>query len=348
MKLQYVHWDNFRYLTGLDKSFARVVNDVLALGDKGASGALSALMRGLQSGGSFTAPLPPFILVIQYDEVSHEYGYHAEPFSDRKYTEAYKEGLERYGDGQPGWVLMLVIKNGDRRAIISVPLPAILRTMRDLTGQHQVYSHTFTTDEAGEVLSGCSYIGVTKRGWRTRWAEHLAAANRGSRYRFHEAIRHWSGRAMTVTHSVIGIGLSEAETMAMEEQTVGFETLYPKGLNMIPGGYAGLKYLRQIGAAGAHERVTPDSKHEIVNRFFETASRRGLPNPLAAANWCDPTYAEKVICTGDDRLKPDQIRNARFLASIGKTAAQVATEIGARNVPQVQRLLSGSTYSRVA
>lgn len=348
MKLQYVHWDNFRYLTGLDKSFAHVVNDILALGDKGAEGALSKLMRGLQSGGSFAAPLPPFILTIEHDEVSQEYGYRADPISDPKFTELYSQGRERYGDKQPGWVLMLVVKNGDRRAIVSVPLAAVLRTMRDLTGQHQVYSHAFTTDDVGEVIPDCTYIGVTKRGWRTRWSEHVASANRGSRYRFHQAIRHWSGRAMTVMHCVIGVGMSEADAMAMEEQTVGFETLYPQGLNMIPGGYAGLKYLRQIGAAGAHERVTPDSKQDIVNRFFETASRRGLPNPLAAANWCDPAYAEKVICAGEDRLKPDQIRNARFLSSLGKTAAEVATEIGARNVPQVQRLLSGSTYSRVA
>jgi hypothetical protein len=42
--------------------------------------------------------------------------------------------------------------------------------------------------------------------------------------------------------------------MKIEEQFAD-ETLYPKGLNMIPGGYAGLAYLQKIGAVAARERV---------------------------------------------------------------------------------------------
>lgn len=349
MKLQYVHWDNFRFLTGLDKQFAHVVNDILEEGDTDTSGEISALMRGMKSRASFRVDLPPFTLVVEYDEETRNYGYTAQPLTGTDPLDsAFEQGASRYGDKGGGWCLMIVLKKGERRVLITVPLPAILRTTRDISGQFQVYSHCYTHDETGANIERSTYIGVTKRGWRTRWQEHARSAERGSRYRFHQAIRHWGERARTVTHSVIAVGMSEADAMALEEKMVGFETLYPKGLNMIPGGYAGLKYLRQIGAAGSSERITPDDKQDIVNRFFETASRRGLPNPLAAANWCNPSYAEKVICAGDDRLKPDQIRNARFLASLGRSADDIVTEIGASNRPQIRRLLSGSTYSRVA
>lgn len=348
MKLHYVHWDNFRYLTGMDKKFAHVVNDVLAEADKDSGGEIAALSRGMRT-GTITANLPPFMLAVERDAETGAHSYGVFPMGGTdELDDAYAQGVERYGDKGGGWSVMLIVKSGERRSQIVVPLAAIVAGSRDVSSLHQVYSHIYVTDEDGSSIKGAAYIGVTRRGWRTRWAEHVRSAERGSRYRFHQAIRHWHDRVKVVSHHVIGVGMSEAEAMAMEEQMVGFETLYPKGLNMIPGGYAGLKYLRQTGAVGAHERVTPDDKQEVVNRFFETASRRGLPNPLAAANWCDPSYAEKVICAGDDRLKPDQIRNARFLASLGKSADVIAAEIGARNKPQVQRLLSGSTYSRVA
>jgi hypothetical protein len=349
MKLQYVNWDNFRFLTGLDKQFAHAVNDTLQEFDQGLNGELSKLMRAVVSSAPITVNIPPCSVMVQYDEETGEYARHYESFLSDRYKDALAEGHGRYGSDQMSWTLCLVIKRGERRVLIDVPIAAILRSQKDISGLHQVYSHSYVHDEAGETIPpGMAYIGVTRRGWRARWSEHVRSSERGSRYRFHQAIRHWADRALTVHHNVLACGQTEAEAMALEEQMVGLETLYPKGLNMIPGGYAGLKYLRQIGAAGANERVSADDKQDIVNRFFETASRKGLPNPLAAANWCDPSYAEKVICGADDRLKPDQIRNARFLASLGKSTDDIVSEIGARNKPQVQRLLSGSTYSRVA
>lgn len=347
MKLQYLHWDNFRFLTGLDKPFAKAVDEALALLDKRLDGELSKLIRALASASGVQVNLPPFSYMVQYDEDHREYSHHLEIFDTEKYAGALEKGSERYGQGM-AWALGVVVKRSKRRVIIELPVASVLRSVRDISDLYQVYSHSYVHDElGGNIGDGASYIGVTKRGWRTRWAEHARSAERGSRYRFHQAIRHWSDKALTVHHRVISCGQTEAEAMAMEEKMVGLETLYPKGLNMIPGGYAGLQYLRQIGAAGAGERVSPDEKQDVINRFFETASRRSQPNPLAAANWCDPSYAEKVICAGEDRLKPEQIRQARFLASLGRSKTDVATEVGAKNVAQVRRLLAGNTYSRI-
>jgi hypothetical protein len=226
-------------------------------------------------------------------------------------------------------------------------LPIYLVTHPEYFGHYHIYRHAFLTDQHGEKIENAGYTGVTKRGWRTRWAEHLRAANSGSHYRFHKAIKQWQGVATTTMHQIVGHANSEQRAMAMEERIVARDTLYPLGLNMIPGGNAGLEYLRRIGALGKNERVSPDDVQNVINRFFENTSRKGIPNPLAAANWLDPSYAEKVICAGPDRLKAQQIRDARFLSSLGHDVEVVAARVGARNVDQVRRVLAGSTYSRI-
>lgn len=241
--------------------------------------------------------------------------------------------------------ITIIVEQGGFTEITAVPLAMTSSVCRSY---YHIYSHIFQSDQCGADIDGAMYIGVTKRGWRTRWAEHLRSANTGSNYRFHKAIRQWRGIARCVRHDVLEWASTEQKAMEREERLVEVNTLYPLGLNMIPGGNAGLAYLRRIGALGKNERITVDGRQDIINRFFERASRKGLPNPLAAANWLNSDYAEKVICAGDDRLKPQQIRDARFLASLGRDADEIAAQIGARNTPQVQRLLSGETYSRIA
>lgn len=243
-----------------------------------------------------------------------------------------------------GCLRVFNLRNGLRH-ITSVPLYLLLETR---TPPYHLYRHAFLTDESGTRMGNAAYIGVTSRGWRKRWAEHLHAAKSGSHYLFHKSIRKYHGVAECETHSIVGWALSEKQAFEMEERLVAEGSLYPLGLNMVPGGNAGLAYLRRIGALGKNERVTVDGRQDIINRFFERASRKGLPNPLAAANWLNSDYAEKVICAGEDRLKPQQIRDARYFASFGRDADEIAAQIGARNADQVQRLLSGKTYSRIA
>jgi hypothetical protein len=231
--------------------------------------------------------------------------------------------------------------------ITSVPLQMVLDNAPSCFDRYQMYQHDFLIDGASESIKNACYVGITKRGWRTRWAEHVRAAKSGSHYRFHQAIRQWHGVAKAVSHAVVAVGLSERQAMAAEEEAIRRDTLYPFGLNMIPGGNSGLAYLRAIGALGTGERIAPDDRQSAINRFFERATRKGLPNPLAAANWLDASYSERVICSGPDRLKAQQIRDARFFASMGQDAAQIAPQVGARNIAQIERVLSGSTYARI-
>jgi hypothetical protein len=148
-------------------------------------------------------------------------------------------------------------------------------------------------------------------------------------------------------HAIVGCTDSERKAMDMEEHIVARDSLHPLGLNMIPGGYAGIVHLRNLNVVGKRERIGVDDVDSIINRYCERASRKGEPNLKAALNWLTPGYAEKVICTSPDRLKPQQIRDARFFASLGRDADDIATRIGARNSDQIKRLVSGQTYSRI-
>jgi hypothetical protein len=320
--------DNFRHLTGFGRDVAGYVDAVL---DK-----LSAMdprtIIDRQVGNA---------IVHLRDDGSVTYRFmplNQEQTRDTPGRSAYESAVIDTTLG------VFVDRNGFREI---TALPMYLVTNPEYFGHYHIYQHAFLNDQNGDRIVAAKYTGVTKRGWRIRWAEHLRAANAGSHYRFHKAIKQWQGTATVTMHHIIAHAASEQKAMDQEERIIARDSLYPLGLNMIPGGNAGLAYLRRIGALGKNERVSPDDVQQIINRFFESMSRKGLPNPLAAANWLDPSYAEKVICSGPDRLTAQQIRDIRFLSSLGHDVDIVKERAGARNPEQVRRVLSGSTYSRI-
>lgn len=353
--LKYIDLERFRFLTGHGKEFALEVDAALAVGDAETGGLVSQYFDAASNPkGGIISHWKSGVLEVHFmPGYAAPYPAKYIAFDSDRFEGARAQGALRYGeDGKfPENVfgLLLVLWRGAQRTITFLPAFSVMQKRGKIWATpYQVYSHGFVTDRDGKAIVGPNqYIGVTKRGWRQRWQEHLHSAKTGSHYKFHEAIRQHA-ESQTITHDVIGCYETEAEAMAAEEKMVGYETLYPLGLNMIPGGYAGMRWLHRIGAVGRGERVSPDDKHEFVNRFFEAASRKGNPNPLAAFNWQNDDYAERVICGGPDRLKPPQIREARYLNTLGLSAEQIATEVSARNTQQVERLLAGATYSRVA
>ncbi len=321
MKLEHLHSDNFRHLTGHGRNMADYVDFVLGQESR----------------------FPNANILVVYDANTGMVHHQVQP-----YGSAEDEGTTVAGHpARSHMMLSILVKHQGVGESIIVPVAMIVKGARDYSSTYQMYQHYFASDENGKSIPNGCYTGITKRGWRTRWNEHLRAATSGSHYLFHKAIRQWHQKAQCTAHVVIAAGMSEREAMAMEEAVVATDSLYPLGLNMVPGGNAGLVYLRKIGAIGHHERVAPDARQKAVNQFFEHTSRKGLPNPLAAANWLNSEYAEKVICSGPDRLKPQQIRDARYFSSLGRTAETIAENIGAKSVGQVQRLLAGETYSRI-
>ena len=219
---------------------------------------------------------------------------------------------------------------------IGLPLNAVLRGHERLEGLHLVYQHAFA------VECPLGYIGITKQRWFDRLAQHRASAAAGSPYVFHRSMRqHEDSRQI---HRVLLAGVNYDTAMALEEELVGEMTLYPLGLNMIPGGRAGIRYLGSLGvfARSAKER---DAAVELLAGSERVA---GQPNPLCAARWqADPDYAARVICGHSGRLTVDQVQMVRRMAAIGYSSQSIA---GVLNISaaRIGKVVRGKTYARVS
>lgn len=220
---------------------------------------------------------------------------------------------------------------------IEVPLNPMLKGYPDaITGMHSVYMHAIQTEVP------LAYIGITKRHWSERLGEHESAAARGSPYIFHDALRRHSD--VSILHRVSLNGLDNARALEIEEEFVAGLTLYPMGLNMIPGGLAGLRYLAQQG----FNRTTSETRDTDIAELMARPSIAGRPNPLCSARWgSDPDYAARVICGHSGRLTVEQLSQLRILAVLGRSPEDIATTVGAKSLSQVLRAMSGATYGRV-
>lgn len=340
--------ENFRHLTGFGRDMANYVRDVFE--DMSGRYVADCMSKDSSSLAEFEG-----ILFGDLDFDSLDRGqviiHHNQKTNMLSCDFALSSGdsdNEKRHHSASGMLLSIIVHDGDgSREISSIPVQML---QSDGGKLYHVYQHMLASNEPGDRIPIGRYTGVTKRGWRARWQQHVTAANAGSNCLFHRTIRNFQQDVKTklMFHDIVACVNSEQTAMDIEEYFIDRDSLYPNGLNMIPGGNAGLAYLRKIGALGAKEHVGVDDRELIINRFFDRTSRKGLPNPLAAANWLNSDYAEKVICSGPDRLKPQQIRDARFFSSLGQDAETVAVRVGARNVEQIERMLSGRTYSRVA
>jgi hypothetical protein len=86
----------------------------------------------------------------------------------------------------------------------------------------------------------------------------------------------------------------------------------------------------------------------LLENWFRKNPRKGLPAPWLVEKWKDPAYAESIICGADGRLKPDQVRAIRHLSATGLEPEVIVGKVGALNLPQVSRVLTGETYSRIS
>ena len=98
--------------------------------------------------------------------------------------------------------------------------------------------------------------------------------------------------------------------------------------------------------AGPRAVVDADSREETLAEIIRQSRAAGA-NAALSARWSDDAFAIRMICAQQNRLKPEQIAAGRLLAAAGHDPASVASMIGARNIAQARRMLSGDTYSRV-
>ena len=261
-------------------------------------------------------------------------------------------------------------RTGPMRSVIAVPLPYLAHQPRNFVRQYAIYLHHLCGRKVTDPDPGWSgddaltYIGLTKQGWQKRFSQHLSKAHSGSPLLFHQALRDNYVGARVIGHRVLTLCETEKEAMDLEEMFVKggtredfgdpdafkegekwvFGTLYPKGLNMIPGGYAGLKVLHKMGVMKDNRPFNVDQRDNLL---IEGLKRGGQANPLLAAHWNDEDYATKVICGPEGRLKPPQIQEARTLGLLGRETSEITDIVGAKNERQIKSLLEGSTYSRI-
>jgi len=116
---------------------------------------------------------------------------------------------------------------------------------------YQLYLHTIVPknefyDEEYIQNNAFLYVGITKRSWQKRYKEHLYKSNKSSKLIFHQALRGEKCEIGMIEHCVEKAGLSKNEALNLEEKEVENRSLNNKhklGLNMIPGGKAGLKFI---------------------------------------------------------------------------------------------------------
>jgi hypothetical protein len=334
-----IHPENVQHLFGISITEARGIDHLLQILAK-QDETIFKIIKYMRSGDrSILSGCCGGRLVVQFNTLLGEHwSFKRESFPDPIFDPTH---------GGFNYAFQLISERKSGKDNFMCTLPSILVGATRVSRGFVVYCHAML-DANGRAIPEMIYIGVTKRGWRHRYREHQRAALNGSRYRFHEALRKaMSADKASFTHIVEATTDNEEQAMAIEEKLVADLSLYPKGLNMIPGGRAGIAYLAKIGAISRGERVSPDGRGEIVERFFQQTSRVGMPNPLIAALWNSDQYAERIICGAPGRLKPHQINEARYLSSLGKMPSEIASFVAAKNEAQVRRMLSGTTYGRI-
>ena len=248
--------------------------------------------------------------------------------------------------------------------VLNAPLRILLRGSKDLEGTYTVYFHALSTHEDEEFI----YYGLTRRGWQIRFGEHWREQNYQTRRLFPLKIRdlvgcdtgvHIGPQLSGITSSLCSNGMTQNHAMAAEEYLVDKYSLnskHPNGLNMIPGGYAGIKALHKLrGKDGAplvsenqkNQFMSTEQREKILDGYLLQNPRVGIPNPGAAEKWKDDAYAEAVICGPENRLNPDQVRETRYLSATGLEPEVILQKVGALNLRQVEGVLSGKHYSRI-
>jgi hypothetical protein len=227
------------------------------------------------------------------------------------------------------------------------------------------YSSLFSTQQFFQKNS-LIYVGITRRTWQERYRQHCRDSSRGSNLLFHRALRGEMGGIGVIEHIVERAGLTERQAMEIEEKEVekrSLHSLYTNGLNMIPGGYAGLKCVHHFASrtgypvhkeltADTVESVLVDVQRHLFEKHFKTAILERV-NAEIARLWAeDPDYRINVMTHRQNRFSYKQIQAARIWYASGWLTEKILEnlqKLDSRKISaeQLERLLSGKTYASI-
>lgn len=239
-----------------------------------------------------------------------------------------------------------------------VPLQYLLKGWGDANSEHQCYVHSIAKNvpKIGSIDQFLSrqmsdedthyYVGITSRNWLERLGEHIAETRRGNRRLFYQTLREslgWQG--VLYTSSLLEINQSYDEAMNWEELHVDKIAADQYGLNMIPGGFKGLKYLHKLRIT-KKVRVSLEERDRAISDYVRQNPRKGIPNPFIKEWWGNDEHYEKVNDANPKRLSVDQRKEIRRLHTEGVSIPKITKYVGALDERQVKDFLSGNTYKR--
>lgn len=248
------------------------------------------------------------------------------------------------------------------RRVVSVPLQCVIKHWGKVESGHMIYEHNISPmDYAQDEFKSASYIGLTSRNWQTRYKEHQRDALTGSELLFHTTLASVFPKGGI---SQIGMGAFELvrsglcliselqyvnltfdEAMQVEEKMVE-RTLNPNGLNMIPGGFAGMKFLHKLGLL-KRERSTVNERDFASAKYLRRQQRPTNPAPWVTDKWQTDEYYEQVILGRKNTLSREQIQSIRKYGIEWNFSPEVIANLSGANLRQVRDVLSGKYYSRV-
>ena len=139
-----------------------------------------------------------------------------------------------------------------------------------------------------DLTNDKKYIGITERGLRTRWRQHLDSAIRGKGGILHDAMREHGLENFFFEH--IASAVSHKDLDALERLLIEQEGTVRNGYNQTRGGYAGeskgneilingVAYISWAAAARAHG-VAEYAFHQRVNQYkWSVEQALGLEDP---------------------------------------------------------------------
>lgn len=230
--------------------------------------------------------------------------------------------------------------------VFTIPAHYLLSPERWPDKAYVLYQHIFGMGNSYPD-DGFFYVGITKRRWQTRWAEHLRATENGSNLHFHRKYRDEmaAGRITYIHHKVMVITDDLDKLYSAEKFLIEGHWHDERRLNMIPGGRAGLRYLREHSILTKGVIATPDERDGVLNGWLSNHREKNLPPLGLTERWKDEAWAAAQICSRSDRLSVSQIKAIRDLAT-NHLAEEIANRTGA-TVEQIQNVISGKTYLRV-
>jgi hypothetical protein len=258
-------------------------------------------------------------------------------------------------------------------------------------GSYQLYSHTILSSDNQAVIkkdleaikdnytynnmpsvqqfhkdNSLLYVGITRRTWQERYRQHCNDMRRGSNLLFHRALRGEFCHIGILEHIVERAGLTEKQAMEIEEKEVekrSLHSLYPSGLNMIPGGYAGLKYVHHFAnrtgyklekelSADTLETVLVDVQQHNLKTLFKTTDIKRVNDAIAKLWAQDMNFRIMATTNQKNRFSFRQIQAARIWDASGwhkEKILESLQKIDTKKIgmDQLERLLKGETYASI-